>query len=373
MTYYMLLSLIIFSGGHTVTIVGAESYAPTITCGVSARQGRRPTMEDRHTIKQLSEGLHFFGVYDGHGGTRAADFTRDNLHQNFSQAKNGTVRERLTHAPLKTDKDFLEQCKDDESGTTAVVAVVDTYVNKLFVANVGDSRAILTRKGKVLLVTKDHKPETELERIKNAGGHVYRGRVNDILAVSRAIGDRDLKEVGVIPDPDIYEKNIQEGDILVLACDGVWDVMNNEEVAIFVHEMFSKPNNEEEIRFLETSEEELARHEKLDEGGCQQVKLIARALRNEAHSQKSRDNISVLIVKLGSLHRAKTELTKEASKEKAVKPKIKANRNNLKDASGKFFRRLFKSIAEIKGIKVIALGLGVVTILYSLYRLRKRF
>ncbi len=387
MTYYMLLSLLIFSGGHTVTIVGAESCAPDIMWALSAREGRRMDlrhltkeqnfMEDRHTVKSQG-GLHFFGVYDGHGGSGAAEYVQDHLAENFFKAQGETVGERLDHAFSKTDEDFLGDPKfrEDESGTTGLVAVIDANGNGC-IAHAGDSRAILARnKDEIWFATEDHKPnlQEERERIEKAGGyvrarHFHCYRVNDCLAVSRAIGDRGLKKSGVIPDPDIYdfyEKDIQNDDFLVLACDGLWDVMTNEEVAAFVHEQFNKNEideeglTEEEIqkRVVEYGEEV-----KFSEGNNGRAKLIADSLVDKAYEKGSGDNISVLIVKIGGLLRAEADKLRQGVKlERGVVMPIK---NQKKSSS--WTTRLSKLIGYKKGI---ILSLGVVAIFYSLYHYR---
>ncbi len=342
MAYYRLLLLIIFSGCYSLTLMGAESCALDIMYGVSAREGRRIDfrnltkeqnfMEDRHTVKN-QEGLHFFGVYDGHGGSGAAEYTATHLAENFFKAQGETIGERLDHAFLKTDKNFLEDPKftGDGSGTTAVVAVIDSYTNKIVIANCGDSRGILTYKynEKAVGTTQDHKPNLpeERERIAKAGGFVYDGRVNGNLAVSRAIGDRGLKKSGVISTPDTYEGLVCKDNILVLACDGLWDVMTNEEVVAFVHEQFNK--EEIQKRVVEYREEV-----KFLEGNNRRAKLIAESLVGKAYEKGSRDNISVLIVKF--------------------KP-------------SSWTTRLFKLIGDKKGI---ILSLGVVAIFYSLYHYR---
>merc|ERR1711934_554054 len=86
--------------------------------------------------------------------------------------------------------------------------------------------------------------EPEKERIQNAGGSVMIQRVNGSLAVSRALGDFEYKNVDgkgpteqlVSPEPEFYIKERDESrdEFLVLACDGVWDVMSNEEICSFI-------------------------------------------------------------------------------------------------------------------------------------------
>jgi serine/threonine protein phosphatase PrpC len=110
-------------------------------------------------------------------------------------------------------------------------------------ANVGDSRCVLGQKSKVVALTEDHKPSIieEKNRIEKAVGFVRFDRVNGELAMSRAIGDfrykmnatLELHEHLVIclPDISIQERNKHEDETLILACDGVWDVISNEEVS----------------------------------------------------------------------------------------------------------------------------------------------
>ena len=71
----------------------------------------------------------------------------------------------------------------------------------LYCSNSGDSRAVLaTKTGKVIELSYDHKPDNdgEMTRIKAGGGYVEDGRVQGIIAVSRAIGDWDYKDPGLL-------------------------------------------------------------------------------------------------------------------------------------------------------------------------------
>ena len=133
---------------------------------------------------------------------------------------------------------------DDKSGSTAVACLISpTHV---YLINCGDSRAIFVSENKIALSTSDHKPinPNERERIQNAGGSVMIQRVNGSLAVSRALGDYEYKcvegrgpcEQLVSPEPEIYECERNERDeFLVLACDGIWDVMTNDDLREYIH------------------------------------------------------------------------------------------------------------------------------------------
>ncbi|CAI9604524.1 unnamed protein product [Staurois parvus] len=133
-----------------------------------------------------------------------------------------------------------------DSGTTAVVALIRG--KQLIVANAGDSRCVVSEGGKAVDMSYDHKPEDEVElaRIKNAGGKVTMdGRVNGGLNLSRAIGDHFYKRnknlppeeqmISALPDIKVLTLN-EEHNFMVIACDGIWNVMSSQEVVDFIHD-----------------------------------------------------------------------------------------------------------------------------------------
>lgn len=153
------------------------------------------------------------------------------------------------------DEEFMNNMASEpgkDSGCTAVVAVLKG--RQLWVANAGDSRCIVCRGGKVVELSFDHKPEDEIEfnRIQKAGGRVSAdGRVNGGLNLSRAIGDHGYKMKADLPPeeqmisalPDIKQLTLEkEDEFMVLACDGIWNFMTNEEVAEFVKERLDAGN-----------------------------------------------------------------------------------------------------------------------------------
>ncbi|KAL1239676.1 putative protein phosphatase 2C F42G9.1 [Trichinella pseudospiralis] len=144
-----------------------------------------------------------------------------------------------------------------DSGTTACVALV---VNKtLYVANVGDSRCVLCRDGKAIDLSVDHKPEDEIEtdRIQKAGGQITNdGRVNGGLNLSRAIGDHfyktnssiPLEEQMISPLPDVRFHALEKSDrFMVIACDGIWNSLNSQEVVDFVTQRLNADISEDAI------------------------------------------------------------------------------------------------------------------------------
>ena len=145
---------------------------------------------------------------------------------------------------------------DDKSGSTAVCALISP--THTYIANCGDSRAVLCRKGVPAVCTLDHKPTVpaEKERIQKAGGSVMIHRVNGSLAVSRALGDFEYKSVEgkgpteqlVSPAPEVFiDARQQDDEFLVLACDGIWDVMTNEDLCKFINQQMSVTDDLEKI------------------------------------------------------------------------------------------------------------------------------
>ncbi|KAI7906560.1 phosphatase 2C-like domain-containing protein [Cokeromyces recurvatus] len=219
--------------------------------GCSHMQGWRLTMEDAHTtlLKLGDTNASFFGVFDGHGGSTIAQYAGQTLYKKVLESKYFETKEyskALKDAFLSLDKSIIEDNNFayDPSGCTAIAALI-TEDNHIFVANAGDSRGIISIEGKVKPLSFDHKPtdEGEMERIIEAGGFVEFGRVNGNLALSRAIGDFEFKQNENLPaekqvvtcDPDITDHQItKEDEFFVLACDGIWDCMTNQEVVDFV-------------------------------------------------------------------------------------------------------------------------------------------
>lgn len=226
--------------------------------GFSCMQGWRRGMEDDHTMTiDPDEKTAFFGVFDGHCGQTVATYCGKHL---FTFVKNASKYSALDfpHA-LKEgftalDKHIFKTLRGERSGCTAVTLLMKTNdqgVCKLYCANAGDSRCIISRDGAAHPLSEDHKPDLpkEHQRIQNAGGFVARSRVNGSLALSRAIGDFSFKtnstisweEQAVTSDPDVTEWEIKPTDeFIVLACDGIWDVKTNDEVITFVRDRLKR-------------------------------------------------------------------------------------------------------------------------------------
>lgn len=220
-------------------------------------QGWRATMEDSHVyILNMPEDpeTSYFAVFDGHGGSQISRFASQYLHKyimNRAEYKEGKIVEAMQQAFLELDEHINtnEKLNSAQVGSTAVVILIKD--NQLYCANLGDSRAVASINGYAEPLSFDHKPfnNIEKERIINAGGSVDNQRVNSILALSRAFGDstfkkNDLKsaeEQMVTAYPDVEIKPLNDNwEFLVLACDGIWDVLSNEDVVEFVRERIAK-------------------------------------------------------------------------------------------------------------------------------------
>ncbi|CAI9759738.1 unnamed protein product [Fraxinus pennsylvanica] len=224
--------------------------------GMTSVCGRRRDMEDAVAIHpsfcsqsdDTSRGIHFFGVYDGHGCSHVAMKCKDRMHEIVKdEVKSGETswNELMFRSFSKMDQEVTEwsgentyncRCElqtpqSDAVGSTAVVAVVTP--EKIIVSNCGDSRAVLCRNGIAIPLSVDHKPDRpdELNRIEESGGRVIfwdGARVLGVLAMSRAIGDSYLKPY-VISEPEVtITERMAEDECLILASDGLWDVVSNE-------------------------------------------------------------------------------------------------------------------------------------------------
>lgn len=225
-------------------------------------QGDRDNMEDTLIVADDKEsGWQLFAVCDGHGGKsvvkemkeRLSPALLDPLRKAFLN-NNGNptlpVREAkvlLTEAVINLDRKLFDVVKGRgrSSGCTLVSALFHPKTRQLIFINVGDSRAVyeqneLERKagGSEIVETRDHKPNdpVEVKRVKAAGSFVQQNRVGGILAMSRAMGDFPLKKSSTLPYdpvsgpvcafPDVYVGKVHKsGGTLVLACDGIYDVL----------------------------------------------------------------------------------------------------------------------------------------------------
>ncbi|KAF2325007.1 hypothetical protein GH714_022363 [Hevea brasiliensis] len=274
-------------------------FVPSIRSGSFADIGPRRCMEDEHIrIDDLSTHLGalfkfptpsaFYGIFDGHGGREAASYIRKNAIRLFFEDVNfpqtyevdniflEEVENSLRKAFLLADLALADDSSvSSSSGTTALTAFV--FGRLLMVANVGDCRAVLCRKGEAIDMSQDHRPvyPSERRRVEELGGYIDDGYLNGVLSVSRALGDWDMKNPQGAPSPLIAEPEFQQviltedDEFLIIGCDGIWDVMSSQRAVNLVRRG-------------------LRRHDDPD--------LCARDLVMEALRRNTFDNLTVIVV-----------------------------------------------------------------------------
>ena len=176
---------------------------------------------------------HLFCIFDGHGGDLTAKLCVKKYPEIF--------RKCLLESPLENEmalkKSFylmdkeIEKTKAKEVGNTATVVFI--YNRFLYCANVGDSScAIIGKTNEFITIEDKCTNKKEIKRIEKEGGTIIDDRLGGILAVSRGLGDFDLKTKGLTCDPHISKRLIDHNmNYCVLASDGVWDVLSPDEVA----------------------------------------------------------------------------------------------------------------------------------------------
>ncbi|KAJ9446092.1 Protein phosphatase 2C [Diplonema papillatum] len=269
---------------------------PGLQIGVSSMNGWRQCMEDAHLVS-VKPDVALFGVFDGHGGSACSHFLSSRLAKEIN---NGAIDDdEVQNLALRLDSEYLQTSETGETaGSTGTFVLASALgINKatgkkqykLQVANVGDSRVVLSHVNggsleDTVLLTIDHKPtdEGEFQRIVAANGHVSNNRVNGDLALSRAFGDGRFKRGGsdsrthqVTALPDVTHAVCHEGDIVVACCDGVFEsgCFTDHTIMEFVHERL-------------TARCDLA--------------LVAAAVCDEAVARGSRDNITCIVMVVGA-------------------------------------------------------------------------
>lgn len=275
-------------------------------------QGRRHEMEDRHLCVHIEGGITLLGVFDGHGGIEASLYGSFYFHDVLvsvtswrevlncdGQKQALLLGDVLVEAFKIIDANMrISQSKHpSRSGSTAAICILTT--THIVCANAGDSRCVLgtiingnasLANLEAVALSIDHKPDSpdERSRIVAAGALVMKSvdgsepdRINGVLNVSRGLGDFDFKKNKNLEEsqqmvscvPDIQVHALTEKDfVLLIACDGLWDVMSNEEAVEKARAVFC------------TGESSMA--------------LIAEEMLDEAYDRGSTDNITCIVVKL---------------------------------------------------------------------------
>ncbi|KAK4718923.1 hypothetical protein R3W88_017261 [Solanum pinnatisectum] len=260
---------------RTATGDHATEYLPILRSGAWTDIGSLSSMEDVYVCTD--------NLMSHHRTTRkhAADFACNHLPRFIVENEDfpRQIDRAISSAFLQTNTAFAEACYVDAglaSGTTALATVV--IGSSLVVANAGDCRAVLCRRGKAIEMSRDHKPCCfgEKEQIEASGGYVYDGYLNGQLNVARALGNwhlEGLKSIDGGPlsgEPELMSTKLTEEDeFLIIGCDGIWDVFMSQNVIDFARRRLQEHNN---------------------------PVMCNKDLVDEALKRKSGDNLSVVVV-----------------------------------------------------------------------------
>ncbi|KAL6330001.1 hypothetical protein AAG906_039916 [Vitis piasezkii] len=256
---------------------GKSKMSKHITHGFHLVKGKsNHEMEDClvSEFKQVEDHeLGLFGIFDGHLGHDVSNYLKSHLFDNILKEHTfwTETENAIKRAYRKTDIEILDKSLYlGRGGSTAVTAILING-ERLVVANVGDSRAVICKNGEAKQLSVDHEPSKERTMIERRGGFVSNlpgdvPRVDGQLAVARAFGDKSLK-LHLSSEPDVAVEPITTGtECIILASDGLWKVMSNQEAV------------------------DCIKHIK-------DAQSAAKRLTDEALSKKSKDDISCIVVK----------------------------------------------------------------------------
>ena len=242
---------------------------------------------------------NYFAVYDGHGGPVVSAYLKEHIHKYFmnidskftpkqSSKCNKQILKIFDHVQTK----IKETVASTNCGSTSLIAInygKGEIFDQLKIINLGDCRAVLCNSNDIAIpLTKDHKPMSwnENKRIKKLGGTITHDVDDDPrisgLSVSRAFGDTNANPY-VTHCPEIYDYELKTKDrkildkFLILACDGVWDVLSNQDAVDFI--------------LYKTSE-----IPKLNICDLKGNNNVAQMLAKHAIEKGSTDNISIVII-----------------------------------------------------------------------------
>jgi len=338
------------SGSSCPSLVSSETsvqdnFPENYDVSVRALKGNRLCMEDEYYI---NNGGRFVAIFDGHGGGGVSTFLRDKLYAKITKhfnahhkikhdreythievgATDQDVRPSLAYLPryshvsamimsiraafIEAGIEVLQMDDLQYQGSTALAVWLHEDLKSckrtLVSANLGDSRAIISRDGQAIDVTRDHKPSDDYEkkRILSMGEKIEWDdycqvhRVRN-LSLSRAIGDRFAKpaisdevEIQLMPLSESTSDKKGKDEFIVLASDGLWDVMTSQECVNFIHERLNDiPKAMKKETPLVMQRQEHAKR-----------KTMSRFVANEALKRGSGDNICIVIVWLNKSNSA---------------------------------------------------------------------
>jgi protein phosphatase 1G len=279
-----------------VTEQGEGTMVKYVACGMQGWRKRMEDAHVASMNIGQTKSISLFGVFDGHGGKEVSQFVSAHITEEVLANKNfnTNLKTTLTETFIKLDELLVEPAgkselkkysklskEDDEiinqrerqnnqkqnsqfelmnqlmgknnddidialvTGCTSVVCAIDEKAKKIYCANAGDSRAVICRKGIAVPLSVDHKPDLDSEknRIYKADGWVSEGRVKGNLNLSRSLGDLEYKQNKKLAPadqmitayPEIMVENLTpDVAFMVVACDGIWDCLSNQEICDFI-------------------------------------------------------------------------------------------------------------------------------------------
>jgi serine/threonine protein phosphatase PrpC len=214
-----------------------------------------------------------FALFDGHGGRQVSDHCAERFPVEIRkemQKGPSDVCTVLSSAFAKIDNE-LRLLDSEGCGSTACVILVrrEGAHSVLYLANIGDTRCVLSKGGSAERLSVDHRCDNqdEIQRIKSAGGMMSDSRVGGVLAVTRAFGDHSLKKAGVSAIPHVLKYTLKPFDkFLIIASDGVWDSLSDQDAVNYCKEDVS-------------------------------TKVIAQAIVKAALDKGSKDNITCIVLR----------------------------------------------------------------------------
>eukprot|EP01101_Sappina_pedata_P002559 TRINITY_DN12790_c0_g1_i1.p1 TRINITY_DN12790_c0_g1~~TRINITY_DN12790_c0_g1_i1.p1 ORF type:complete len:368 (+),score=73.12 TRINITY_DN12790_c0_g1_i1:27-1106(+) len=324
------------------------------TPGRKTNSNKQFVMEDYILVKgnfRNSKAEDLYAVFDGHDGKRAAEYASEKFGE-ILETQLGKVmpmgdgagipddaiyvgdidleppgdeltsaQRRVAFALSESFKQMTEHLKveldQDYGGTTALV--VFAMGDDLYVANVGDTAAVLGSKSQCERVSKDHRPvDEERTRIEESGGKIYAisvPRVEGMLAITRSLGDFDLTSKGIIWNPNVKVLTDfrRKGEFAILASDGIWDLISDQQavdaVCAILEEHEPLPtlkkgakrggHDDEDDMFSFDDEASHAKDESEDghAGGGELETQICQRLVEMSFEKLSIDNISVIVLR----------------------------------------------------------------------------
>ncbi|MBA43187.1 MAG: hypothetical protein CMF62_04150 [Magnetococcales bacterium] len=241
---------------------------------VTSAQGKRYLNQDEFDIALEVNNFtgSWFGLYDGHSGSESSKMAKYNLLSLVNFEGPGSLIDKVILGFLKFNEVMYLQTKEkNTSGTTANVIL--TIKDYFICFNLGDTRSLLIKNNGYVIMSKDQKPNNPEEEkiIKLGGGKVKNNRINGTLGTGRAFGNFKLEEmISSLPEYKICKRS-KKDLFLIIACDGLWDVLNNDEVYEII------------IKECENNVE---------------TKIISEKLVDLALERGSTDNITIILIKI---------------------------------------------------------------------------